>query len=156
MLDLMIPGFKTLSLEHLVLGYEGTLAVEGRMLVGVFERLRELAGTLRVHVLTVDAAGRAREDLRGLAAGLTLLDPGAEAEAKRAYVQKLGPERVVAVGNGRNDRLMLGAAALSMAVSSPEGTGVETLAVAHLYLPSVQEALDLLEQPLRLVATLRS
>ena len=73
-----------------------------------------------------------------------------------AYLQALGPEQVVAIGNGRNDRRMLEAAALSMAVSSLEGTAVEALMAAHVYLPSVHEALDLLEKPLRLVSTLHS
>ena len=156
MLDLAIPGFKTLSLEHLVLDYNGTLAVDGRMMSGVIDRLHALSGILKLHVVTADTFSRAREALQGLAAELTILTPGSEAEAKLAYVQRLNPERVVAIGNGRNDRLMLGAAALSMAVSSLEGTSVEALIAAHLYLPSVHEALDLLEMPRRLVATLRS
>ena len=91
-----------------------------------------------------------------LGANLTVLEPGSQAEAKLAYVQELGPQRVVAIGNGRNDRLMLAAAALGVAVSSLEGTAVEALMAAHVYLPSVHEALDLLEKPLRLTSTLRS
>jgi soluble P-type ATPase len=156
MLNLAIPGFKTLSLEHLVLDYNGTLAVDGRMLSGVYDRLHKLASVMRIHVVTADTFGRAREELGGLPAELAVLGPGSQAEAKLAYVRKLGAERVVAIGNGRNDRLMLGAAALSIAVSSLEGTAVEALTAAHLYLPSVHEALDLLERSLRLTATLRS
>jgi len=156
MLNLDIPGFKTLSLEHLMLDYNGTLAVDGRMMVGVFDRLLELSRILKLHVVTADTFGKAREALEGLDVELTILGPGAQAEAKLAYLQALGPEQVVAIGNGRNDRRMLEAAALSMAVSSLEGTAVEALMAAHVYLPSVHEALDLLEKPLRLVSTLHS
>ena len=156
MLNLDIPGFKTLSLEHLMLDYNGTLAVDGRMMVGVFDRLIELSRILKLHVVTADTFGKAREALEGLDAELTILGPGPQAEAKLTYLQGLGPEQVVAIGNGRNDRRILEAAALSMAVSSLEGTAVEALMAAHLYLPSVHEALDLLEKPLRLVSTLRS
>ena len=156
MLNLDIPGFKTLSLEHLVLDYDGTLAVDGRMMAGVYDRLHELVGMLKIHVVTADTFGKAREALQGLAAELVILGQTAQAEAKGAYVRELCSEQVVAIGNGRNDRQMLEAAALSMAVSSLEGTAVEALMAAHLYLPSVHEALDLLEKPLRLVSTLRS
>ena len=156
MLNLDIPGFKPLSLEHLVLDYNGTLAVDGRMMAGVYDRLHELSGILQIHVVTTDTFGCAREALKGLGANLTVLEPGSQAEAKLAYVQELGPQRVVAIGNGRNDRLMLAAAALGVAVSSLEGTAVEALMAAHVYLPSVHEALDLLEKPLRLTSTLRS
>ena len=38
-----IPGFGALRLEHLVLDYNGTLALDGRLLRGVRPRLRRLA-----------------------------------------------------------------------------------------------------------------
>ena len=41
-----IPGFGTICLEHLVLDYNGTLAVDGRPLPGVRPRLRALARSL--------------------------------------------------------------------------------------------------------------
>src|SRR5208282_1567422 len=122
MLRIAIPGFKNLELEHLVLDFNGTLAVDGRLMAGVFERLQALSADLKIHVVTADSFGHAKEALEGLAAGLTVLPLERQAEAKLAYVEQLGPERVAAVGNGRNDRLMLRAAALGMAVSGLEGT----------------------------------
>jgi soluble P-type ATPase len=156
MLALPIPGFKTLALEHLVLDFNGTLAVDGKLLAGVFERLRSLAAHLAIQVVTADTFGHAREALEGLPARLTVLEPGRQAQAKQALVQALGPDRVAAIGNGRNDRLMLQTAALGIAVTSLEGTAVEALVAAHLFVPSIREALDLLNAPLRLVATLRA
>ncbi len=156
MLSLAVPGFKNLALEHLVLDFNGTLAVDGKLMAGVFERLRFLAGQLRIQVVTADTYGHAREALAGLEAELTVLEPDRQAEAKQALVQRLGPDRVAAIGNGRNDRLMLRTAALGIAVSSLEGTAVEAMLAAHVYIPSIHEALDLLNAPLRLVATLRA
>lgn len=156
MITIAIPGFKTLSLEHLILDFNGTLAVDGRLMPGVFERINALAADLQIHILTADTFGHARDAVAGLAAGLTILETADQAEAKLAYLQGLGAERVVAVGNGRNDRLMLRAAALGMAVSGMEGTAREALAAAHLFVPSIHEALELLGQPRRLIATLRS
>jgi len=155
MLDLAIPGFKQLSLEHLVLDFNGTLAMDGMLLAGVSDRLRSLAGRLRIQVVTADTFGHAREALAGLEVELTVLGPDRQAEAKRDLVGRLGPQRVAAVGNGRNDRLMLRVAALGIAVSGLEGTAVEALTAAHLFIPGIREALGLLDAPLRLTATLR-
>ncbi len=155
MFRLSIPGFKDLSLEHLVADFNGTLAVDGRMLPGLFERLNALAKVLDIHILTADTYGHAQEACQGLAAGLKILEGENQAEAKLAYVQALGADRVVCLGNGRNDRLMLRAAALGIAVSSPEGTAVAALTAAHLFTVDAHEALALLEQPTRLIATLR-
>jgi soluble P-type ATPase len=60
------------------------------------------------------------------------------------------------VGNGRNDRLMLKAAALGIAVLQKEGAAASALAAADLVLPNITDALDALEHPLRLIASLRS
>ena len=87
---------------------------------------------------------------------MTILPPRSQDRAKRAYVVGLGPNRTVCVGNGRNDRLMLKAAALGIAVMQGEGAAAATLAAADIVAPAIIEALDLLRYPRRLVASLRS
>jgi soluble P-type ATPase len=94
--------------------------------------------------------------LSGLDCALTVLPPGRQDRAKRDAVRRLGPDRTVAVGNGRNDRLMMEEAALGMAVILSEGASAETLAAADIVLTDINDALDLLIHPLRLTATLRS
>ncbi|HTQ74042.1 MAG TPA: hypothetical protein VMI74_07125 [Burkholderiales bacterium] len=156
MLELDIPGFASLRLEHLVLDYNGTLAVDGRLLRGVGRRLRALSRALEIHVVTGDTFGAARAALAGLPCRVSILPSRGQDRAKRAYVARLGPGRTVCVGNGRNDRLMLKAAALGIAVLQREGAASVTLAAADVVVPSIAEALDLLARPLRLVASLRS
>ncbi len=155
-MELAIPGFGTLRLEHLVVDYNGTLAVDGRLLRGVRTRLERLARSLRVHVVTADTFGKARAGLRGLNCRLEVLRRGGEARAKAAYVRRLGPSRVACIGNGRNDRLMLRMARVGIAVVQAEGASAEAVAAADLLMPSVTDALDLFMQPGRLVASLRS
>ncbi|MGA8258697.1 MAG: hypothetical protein WB783_00635 [Arenicellales bacterium] len=72
------------------------------------------------------------------------------------YVEKLGGERTAAIGNGRNDRLMLETAALGIATVQAEGAAREAILAAHVVAPGAVEALDLLLHPLRLTATLRN
>jgi soluble P-type ATPase len=156
MLELHIPGFKYLRLAHLVLDYNGTLACDGCPLKGVRERLGSLSEHLAIHILTADTFGTVQGQVAHWPCRVEVIPRDLEAEAKVGYVQGLGAEQAVAVGNGRNDRLMLKEAALGMAVVQTEGTAVETLWVADLVAPGILEALDLLLHPQRLKATLRS
>jgi len=162
MLIIPIPGHSDLHIEHVVLDYNGTLAVEGELITGVGERLNALAERLqvgagpRVHVVTADTFGRAQAALRGIACEVVILPPGNQAEAKRAFVQQLGSEVTACIGNGRNDRFMLEAAALGIAVIEGEGASVATILAADVAVKSPLDALDLLLHPLRLAATLRS
>lgn len=155
-MELAIPGFGRLALEHLVLDYNGTLAVDGRLLPGVKSRLERLAHSIGIHVVTADTFGKARSGLRGVNCTLEILRGAGEDRAKAAYVRSLGPSRVACIGNGRNDRLMLRVAAVGIAVLQAEGASAETLAAADLVVPDATDALDLFLHPRRLMASLRS
>jgi soluble P-type ATPase len=102
MLNVRIPGFGTLGIAHLVLDYNGTLALDGRLL------------------------------------------------------PRLGASRVAAIGNGRNDRLMLRDARIGVVVVQADGASSEALAAGDLVLRSVNDALDLFLRPERLTASLRA
>jgi soluble P-type ATPase len=60
------------------------------------------------------------------------------------------------MGNGKNDCLMPTASALGVAVIQGEGASFETLASADVVCTDIRFALSLLNNPLRLIATLRS
>ncbi len=156
MIEIEIPGFKTLALEHLVLDYNGTLACDGILLEGISERIAALADSLSVHVVTADTFGLAREQIDGLPCRLTVLDRNEQDRAKLDYVRRLGADSVVCVGNGRNDRLMLKEAGIGIAVILGEGASVESLLHADVVCADACAALDLLIHPRRLVASLRS
>ncbi len=156
MMEIIIPGRGRLRLEHLVLDYNGTLACDGVLLDGVSERIADLSRKLSIHVLTADTFGNAREGLKGLPCEIVVLPPEDQAEAKERYVEGIGSEVTVCVGNGRNDRLMLGRAALGVAVVLEEGAAREALEAANVACNGIHSALDMLINPKRLVATLRS
>ncbi len=155
MIDVTVPGFGALHLRFAVLDFNGTLACDGALMEGVPDRLRALARQLELHVVTADTFGTARQTLGELPVTVTVLGPERQADAKAEYVRRLGADAVVAVGNGRNDRLMLREAALSIAVLGAEGAAAETLAAAQLVCPQIAAALDLLLFPQRLSASLR-
>ncbi len=156
MIDLDIPGFGTFTLKHLVLDYNGTLALDGRLLPGVHELLGMLSKSLEIHVLTSDTFGLAEPELAGLPVKLTILPGNDPAGAKLEYVRWLGPESVAAIGNGSNDRKMLAAAAIGILTVQREGGSLRAMGRADIVTTHVLEALELLRNPKRLVATLRS
>jgi soluble P-type ATPase len=156
MLVVDIPGYRVLRLEHLVLDYNGTLACDGELLDGVRERLDAVAGTLHIHIVTADTFGKARAQLVGVPCDLSILPVEDQERRKLEYIQRLGPETTVCVGNGRNDRLMLQEAGLGIVVVQIEGAAVQTVLAADVLAPDILAALDLLTHPQRLVATLRS
>ena len=155
MLELHIPGRGILQLEHLVCDVNGTLAVDGQLIEGVARGLRTLHDRLEVHLLTADTHGRQTVIDQQLGLTAVRISPGNEAAQKAEYVRWLNSTQVVAIGQGANDAAMLKEAALGICVLSVEGTAVETILSADLVVPSITAAFELLEKPIRTVATLR-
>jgi P-type E1-E2 ATPase len=150
-----IPGRGSLQLLHLVLDVNGTLAIDGELIDGVAAALSRLGDAVEVHLLTADTHGRQAELDRQLGLTAVRIPPGGEAEAKAEFVRQLGAEHVMAIGQGANDAGMLRQAAVGVAVISTEGTAIETLSGADLVVPDILSGLNLLENPMRLKASLR-
>jgi soluble P-type ATPase len=156
MLELNIPGRDPMRLEALVIDYNGTIAVDGVPKPGCLERLRQLAETLEVHVLTADTFGVVASHLNEQPFTVKILPSGRQDEAKAAYVRSLGLKKTVSVGNGANDARMLGETALGIAVLQEEGACVAAVHNADVVFGHINEALDALLHPKRLVASLRT
>ena len=155
MIELSIPGCGEIRLEHLVADVNGTLAVDGMLLEGLSKRITALRDRLTVHLLTADTHGRQALLDEQLGLKGARLTPGNEQEQKRSFVAELGAHSVVAIGQGANDALMLKEAAIGICVLSKEGSAVQTLLAADIVTPDVFVALDLLDKPVRIVASLR-
>ncbi len=153
--ELDIPGFGIVMLEHLVSDFTGTLSVDGKLLPGVREQLNRIAEFLKIHVLTADTFGMAKVELEGVDCGIHILEGEHHDVQKEGYVKRLGPDRVIALGNGNNDRKMLGAAIIGIAVCLKEGCAGDAIKSSDVIVTSITDALDLLLNPKRLKATLR-
>jgi soluble P-type ATPase len=155
MLEIEIVGHRPLRLAYLILDYNGTIAVDGKIIADVKQRLEVLSKSLEIHVLTADTFGGVCSELSGFACQLSVIGSGNQVQAKLDYIRQLGCEGAVCIGNGRNDFLMLKEAALGIAVIQAEGACTEAILAADVVTNSVLDALDLLLRPLRLIATLR-
>ena len=150
-----IPGFGEVRVEYLVSDFTGTLSVDGALLPGVEDRLNRISEFMQVQILTADTFGQAREALEKVNCTINILTGVDHDLQKEAYVKELGPKKVVALGNGNNDRKMLASARVGIAVAEGEGCAVEAVVAANILVRSAQDGLDLLLNPKRLKATLR-
>jgi P-type E1-E2 ATPase len=155
LIELTIPGRGTIQLHHLVSDVNGTLAQDGQLLPGVPAALLSLQDRLELHLLTADTHGRQARIDEQLGLQAVRVPKGDEASAKAQYVENLDASSVVAIGQGNNDAGMLKMAEIGIAVLSIEGTSMQALQAADILAPDIHGALDLLENPIRLVATLR-
>lgn len=154
MLSIQCPGQAPLELHHLVLDFNGTLALRGAVVDGAHERCHKLSQNLQLHCVTGDTYGTAKDALAGLPIQLHVLPPTGQSLAKRDFVSQL-QGGVCAIGNGWNDRLMLAEADLSLAIMMSEGAASATLIAANATFTSILDALDALSIPERMVALLR-
>lgn len=147
-----IPGEGSFEIEHLLLDVNGTLTDRGRLLPGVIQRIGHLRAELSVHLFSADTYGTLDNLSRLLRVEATQISTGME---KGDLARGLGGERCAAIGNGRNDAEMLAEVRLGIVVLGPEGLSRAALSAADVLCPSIQVALDLLEDPKSLSATLR-
>ena len=156
MISITVPGYRQFSIENVVLDYNGTLACDGELLEGISTQLNKVSEYLKLHIITADTFGKAKSALEGIRCELSILGDVSQAEVKQKYIASLGSDRTLAIGNGRNDRLMLKEAALGIAVLGREGIAVESILGADVVCSSIVDALELLLNTKRLIATLRS
>lgn len=154
-LKISIPHFKELRLKHLVLDYNGTLAKDGVVKEAVIKRLEALASLLTVHVITSDTFGSVAKQLKDFDLKINVLVSDNHSLEKAAYIKELGSEYCFAIGNGSNDAQMLKEAVVSIALMGDEGCSTKTLINSNLVCKEISDALDLLLNPNRLIASLR-
>jgi soluble P-type ATPase len=159
MIELTVHGFGVLKLEHLVLDVEGTLTIDGQFQDHLFRPLIDLRDRVVIHLLTTDTYRQQdgldrRLDLKAFRIST---QPGGESlrAAKRRFVEQLGAETVMAVGQGFDDVEMLEAAGLGVCVLSQEGAASAAVRASDIVVPSTMDAVHLLTRPLRIVTTLQ-
>jgi soluble P-type ATPase len=155
MIRVEAPGQDTMEIDNIVFDLNGTLTVDGRIHPKTKDKINLLAKRTRIYVMTADTRGDSQEVLRKLKAEIVRIEGSDTGKAKMDFVKKIGPKRTATVGNGYNDRLMVGEAVLGICILGREGASPETLRNATVVFPSVLDALDFLLKPLRQKATLR-
>jgi len=155
MLEITIPGRGKDQLQNLVLDFNGTLAFNGVLLEGIVERLAAISNLLEVYVITSDTFVSVGKQMADLPVTIIRLSSSDHKQEKKDFVESLGADSVIAIGNGSNDSAMVRIAAIGIAVIQQEGAASGTVQSADLVFTSIIDALDVILNPQRMIATLR-
>ena len=155
MLNVKIPGREEMTLSHLILDYNGTIAEDGYIIDGIAERLEALMEHLQIYVITADTHGTAAQRCAGLPLEVKTFPTTEVGEIKAAEARAL-TGGVVCIGNGFNDIQMSDASDLSICVIGKEGCCGKLISHCDVIVTSIHDALDLLLKTDRLRATLRT
>lgn len=153
MLSLNIPGRGPFTIHHLVLDFNGTIAIDGELIPGVAERIMLLSKEMGIHVITADTNGTVARQCTGLPVSVQILHSDNHTGEKGEFVH--GLDGVICMGNGANDEAMFEEADLAIAVAGREGCATATLLKSDVIIEDINDGLDLLLNPKRMIATLR-
>lgn len=154
-INISIPNFKELSLKHLVLDYNGTIAKDGVLKSEVKERLEALSKLINIHVITSDTFGSVKAQLKDFDLSVNVLCSDDHTLEKALYIQELDAASCFTIGNGSNDSKMLQDAAVSVSIIGDEGCSTKALLNSNIVCKEIADALDLLLNTNRLIASLR-
>ncbi len=153
MLALNIPGRNNFTINHLVLDFNGTIAFGGELIPGAAERIQLLSKDVKIHVITADTNGSVAEQCSGLSVAVRVLKSDDHTAEKGRFVRSL--DGVICMGNGANDEKMFTESDIAIAITGREGCATATLMKSDLMIENINDALDLLLNPNRIIATLR-
>ncbi|MCS7280744.1 MAG: HAD family hydrolase [Desulfobacterota bacterium] len=156
MISVSIPGWGDIEIEYLLVDYNGTIALDGKLKAGVKELLEKISRYIRVFIVTADTYDSVDSDVDVMGFNVLKVKKDNSAEEKAKIVKELGPEKVLAIGNGANDALMLKEAALGIGVIGEEGCAKILLKEADIIVKDITEALNIVLHPERIIATLQS
>jgi soluble P-type ATPase len=150
-----IPGWGNIDIENIVIDLNGTIATDGKIASEVRKKITSLSELAKVYILTADTQGTANKEILGMNVELIKVPEENSKKGKFEFLSTLNLETTVAIGNGSNDQLALKEAALGIAVLGDEGVSVSAMKSADIVVENIHNALDLLLEPKRLIATLR-
>lgn len=161
MIEITIPGYPNkLQIEHVVFDFNGTLAIDGKLIKNVDNKLLELKKYVNTHLVTTDIHSTCLTELNKIIDNIHIIQLSKDITQNQAilkmnYVESLGSNKCACIGNGQNDVFMLQKAALSICILQQEGCSSSALAVSKILCNSIHDAIDMLLIPQRIIATLQ-
>lgn len=156
MIEIHVPGLKPYEITHVVVDYNGTIAVDGKIPMDLKPLLTKLKQLVPITVLTADTHGTAKVQCEPLGLTVRTFPQENAAACKKEIVEELGADNVACLGNGFNDIPMFKTARLSIGVLDVEGMCGALLPHATILCRSAEEAVQLLLNPKRVIADLRT
>lgn len=151
-----IPGKQEIEIENIVFDYNGTIAIDGKLIDGVKENINELSNDFNFFVITADTYGSVEQELKSVNCRIIKIEKSLQDISKEKFIKELGSNTTLCVGNGRNDKLMLKEAILGIAILQDEGICTQTLLNSDILVKSILDVFGFLNDKNRLIATLRN
>ena len=155
MIEITIPGRGNYTIKNVVVDLNGTIALDGKIIQGVKEKVARLSQELNIFLVTADTNKNAEGLIKDLPVALYKIKEAEENNQKLQVVLKKGKNNTVSIGNGCNDISMLQESAIGICIMGGEGASAEAMIASDLAVSNINDALDLLLKPHRLKATLR-
>ncbi|PHO11127.1 ATPase P [Malaciobacter canalis] len=151
-----IPGKQEIEIKNIVFDYNGTIAIDGKLIDGVKENINELSNDFNFFVITADTYGSVEQELKSVNCKIIKIEKSSQDISKEKFIKELGSNTALCVGNGRNDKLMLKEAILGIAILQDEGICTQTLLNSDILVKSILDVFGFLNDKNRLIATLRN
>ncbi len=155
MINIEVPGRCLYSIENIVFDYNGTIAVNGIISSTIRDKISLLCEMANVYILTADTYGSAARECEGLNVKLMTFPKDDAGDYKAKIVSSLGSNNTICFGNGYNDKKMFEVSRISVAVLEEEGVCSNLISVSDILVKSIEDGINLLLKPNRLIATLR-
>lgn len=155
-MEIDIPGRESINVKNIVLDYNGTIALDGKLLLEIESNIVHLSKEgIGIHILTADTHGTVQKQCEHLPASIKIFDKDNAIFHKGKIIDELGGETCISIGNGYNDGIMFEKSALGIIVLGQEGCSTESLMKAKILCRSIEDAFDMIIKKERLIATLR-
>ncbi len=151
-----IPGREKIEIKNIVFDYNGTVAVDGKLIDSIKESLIKLKSLANIYILTADTYGSVRAECRDLGIDIKTFPKENASFFKKEIVEDLGSENTICIGNGFNDIEMFKICKISIATIEEEGASGKLLAHADIVVKSIDDAIKLIVNKDRMRATLRN
>lgn len=151
-----IPGREDIEIKNIVFDYNGTIAINGKLIIGVKEKINLLAKEVNIYILTADTYGSVEKECKEIEAKVLTFPKENAGGSKKEIVEKLGAENTICLGNGFNDIPMFKESILSIAVIEGEGASGKLLNQADIVARSISEAINIIGSKNMIKATLRN
>lgn len=150
-----IPNKGNYDIKNIALDYNGTLATDGEIEESTLKLLSNLAKKFNIYILSADTHGSITKKLKEMPFEVIVVSSENGQKDKADFIKQIGAEETIAIGNGNIDILMFREAIVSIGIMGSEGIAVKALLEADIVVENIRTALNLIENPLRIIATLR-
>jgi len=149
MISIQRPGMESLDIHFVLIDFEGTLAMDGRVHPKAKDKVNLLSKRATITILTKSNREKVEKTLTKMKVEILYVTEGDSSQQKLNALQRLGAHQTAVIGNGLDDVRIMEQAGLGMCVIGKEGASAEAMAKADLVVTHVLDALDFLLKPLR-------